>query len=86
MSNNPARRPHSIDSIADVLVISPEKLAFIIAKAKEFDVKDAVADERPASNPIDDAELDVLELHAGAAPDQRRRLRMVAQLMRHEQR
>ena len=32
------------------------------------------------------AELDLLELHAGAALDQRRRFRMIAQLVRHQQR
>ena len=32
------------------------------------------------------AEIDVLEPDAGAAPDQRRRLRMIAQLVRHQQR
>ena len=32
------------------LSISPEKLCFIIAKAREFDVKDVVTDPDDASN------------------------------------
>jgi hypothetical protein len=43
--------------------ISPEKLCFIIAKAREFDVKDVVTDPDDASNPTDDAMLAVLEDH-----------------------
>ena len=45
------------------LSISPEKLCFIIAKAREFDVKDVVTDPDDASNPTDDAMLAVLEDH-----------------------
>ena len=36
--------------------------------------------------PVGIAEIDVLELHTGAAPDQRRRFGMVAQLMGQQQR
>jgi hypothetical protein len=43
------------------LAISPEKVCFIIVKAREFDVKDAPTDPDPGSNPSDDAEIDVLE-------------------------
>jgi hypothetical protein len=43
------------------LAISDEKLCFIIAKAREFDVKDVVTDPDDASNPTDDAMLAVLE-------------------------
>lgn len=43
------------------LAISPEKVCFIIVKAREFDVKDAASDPDPASNPSDDAEIAVLE-------------------------
>ena len=35
------------------LSISPEMLCFIIAKAREFDVKDVVTDPDDASNPTD---------------------------------
>jgi uncharacterized protein DUF3775 len=46
------------------LSISPDKLRFIIAKAREFDVKDVVTDPGDASNAVDDAMLSVLEDHA----------------------
>ena len=45
------------------LSISPEKLGFIIAKAREFDVKDVVTDPDDASNPTDDGMVSVLEDH-----------------------
>jgi hypothetical protein len=45
------------------LSISDEKLCFIIAKAREFDVKDAVTDPGDSSNPTDDMNLAVLEDH-----------------------
>jgi len=45
------------------LSVSEEKLCFIIAKAREFDVKDVVTDPDDASNPTDDAMLAVLEDH-----------------------
>jgi hypothetical protein len=48
---------------APELSISPEKLCFIIAKAREFDVKDVVTDPGDSSNPTDDAMLSVLEDH-----------------------
>jgi hypothetical protein len=46
------------------LSISPEKVCFFIAKAHQFDVKDAVSDPDSGSNAADDAMLDVLEDHA----------------------
>jgi hypothetical protein len=39
------------------LTISPEKVCFIIIKAKEFDAKDEVTEPDPGSNPSDDMEL-----------------------------
>ncbi len=45
------------------LSISEEKLCFIIAKAREFDVKDVVTDPDDASNATDDAMVSVLEDH-----------------------
>ncbi len=45
------------------LSISDEKLCFIIAKARQFDVKDVVTDPDDSSNPADDAMLAVLEDH-----------------------
>jgi uncharacterized protein DUF3775 len=46
------------------LVISPEKVAAILAKARQFDVKDVVTDPDSGSNASDDAMLSVLEDHA----------------------
>jgi hypothetical protein len=51
-----------LDTAPD-LSISPEKLCFIIAKAREFDVKDVVTDPDDSSNPTDDGMLAVLEDH-----------------------
>jgi len=51
------------DSLPE-LSISEEKLCFIIAKAREFDVKDVVTDPEDASNATDDAMLSVLEDHS----------------------
>jgi len=45
------------------LSISTEKICQIAAKARQFDVKDVVADPDSASNPADDAMVDVLEDH-----------------------
>ena len=44
-----------------MLTIPLEKLAFIIAKAREFDVEVPAVDENSGSNPSDDAEWDVLQ-------------------------
>jgi hypothetical protein len=49
---------------APTLSISPEKVCFFIAKAHQFDVKDAVSDTDSGSNSADDMMLDVLEDHA----------------------
>ncbi|MBW7969371.1 DUF3775 domain-containing protein [Bradyrhizobium sp. BR 10289] len=43
------------------LAISADKVAFIIEKAREFDVKEAASDSDSGSNPSDDDEIDVLE-------------------------
>lgn len=45
------------------LTISPEKVCFIIIKAREFDVKDEASEPDPGSNPADDADAAVLEDH-----------------------
>ena len=45
------------------LSISEVKLCFIIAKAREFDVKDVVTNPDDASNATDDLMLSVLEDH-----------------------
>ncbi|MGY0571051.1 DUF3775 domain-containing protein [Bradyrhizobium sp. RDM12] len=43
------------------LAISADKVAFIIQKAREFDVKEVDADPDSGSNPTDDDAVDVLE-------------------------
>ncbi|MBR0874280.1 DUF3775 domain-containing protein [Bradyrhizobium tropiciagri] len=43
------------------LTISPEKVGFLIEKAREFDVKEATVDPASGSNGIDDDMVDVLE-------------------------
>jgi len=45
------------------LAISEDKLCYVIAKAREFDVKDVVTDPGDSSNATDDAMLSVLEDH-----------------------
>jgi hypothetical protein len=45
------------------LSISPEKIGFIVAKAREFDAKDVVTDPDIVSNPSDDGMISVLEDH-----------------------
>src|SRR6516164_9589232 len=46
------------------LTISPEKVCFIIVKAREFDAKDDVTEPDPGSNPSDDKNVSVLEEHS----------------------
>lgn len=46
------------------LTISPEKVCFIIIKAREFDAKDELTEPDPGSNPTDDKDVSVLEEHA----------------------
>lgn len=46
------------------LTISPEKVCFVIIKAREFDAKDEVTEDDPGSNPSDDKDAAVLEDHA----------------------
>jgi hypothetical protein len=43
------------------LTISPEKVAFLIKKAREFDVKETDTDPDSGSNAADDGMIDVLE-------------------------
>src|ERR1700744_3563543 len=43
------------------LLISPEKVGFLIEKAREFDVKEEVSDPDSGSNGADDDMIDVLE-------------------------
>lgn len=43
------------------LTISPEKVCFVVVKAREFDVKDAVTNPGESSSAVDDAMSSVLE-------------------------
>jgi hypothetical protein len=52
------------DEDAATLTISPEKVCFIIIKAREFDAKDEVTEPDPGSNPSDDKDAAVLEDHS----------------------
>ncbi len=45
------------------LSISPEKVCYLIVKAREYDVKDEVTDPDPGSNASDDGMRAVLEDH-----------------------
>lgn len=58
----PSSDPDAIE--APNLAISPEKVSYIIIKAREFDAKDVVTDPDSASNASDDAMLSVLEDHS----------------------
>jgi len=46
---------------SDKLTISPEKVCFVIIKAREFDAKEEVSEPNPGSNPSDDNNVEVLE-------------------------
>src|SRR5262245_38723586 len=50
--------------VTPALSISPEKVCFIVVKAREFDAKDMVTIPDEASNATDDAMISVLEDHA----------------------
>jgi hypothetical protein len=64
MSTDPVRpSDQASEAAADTLSISPEKVCFIIIKAREFDAKDQITEPYPASNPADDMEAAVLEDH-----------------------
>jgi Protein of unknown function (DUF3775) len=59
-----AEQPQATDIEAESpLTISPEKVCFIIMKAREFDAKDEVTEPDPGSNPADDKDIAVLEEH-----------------------
>lgn len=51
------------DSEAPELAIPLETVCFIIMKAREFDVKEAVTEPDPGSNPTDDSAAAVLQDH-----------------------
>lgn len=55
------RRVADEDRPAIDLAISPERVCFLIVKAREFDAKDQVSEPDPGSNPTDDQDASVLE-------------------------
>jgi hypothetical protein len=58
-----AQRRKSSNDDLPVLAISPEKVCFVIIKAREFDAKDVVTEPDTGSNPSDDRMISVLEDH-----------------------
>jgi hypothetical protein len=64
MNNTVRTRDESEGTDAVTLAVSPEKVCFIIFKAKEFDAKDAITEDDPGSNASDDKDIAVLEDHA----------------------
>jgi hypothetical protein len=58
------KAPSPAEEGENTLTISPEKVCFVIIKAREFDAKDAVTEPDPGSNPSDDKDAAVLEDHA----------------------
>jgi len=57
----PTENPAADD--AQNMTISPEKVCFVIIKAREYDAKDEVTEVDPGSNPSDDKDISVLENH-----------------------
>jgi len=58
----PVTACHTAGPVGNLMLAIPlEKLAYIITKAREFDVEVPPVDEDPGSNPSDDAEWDVLQ-------------------------
>jgi len=53
--------PHDIEESKPELSVSPEKVCFLIFKAREFDAKEDPSESDPASNPSDDKDAAVLE-------------------------
>ena len=63
MPKNASQTETPVGEDQTTLTISPEKVCFIIIKAREFDVKDEVTEPDPGSNPSDDRDAAVLEDH-----------------------
>jgi hypothetical protein len=63
MAKRPVPSTNASDSDDSLLSISPEKVCFLIVKAREFDAKDIVTEPDAASNPSDDRDIAVLEDH-----------------------
>lgn len=58
-----ASRSEVLVEDTETLTISPEKVCFVIVKAREFDAKDEVTEPDPGSNPSDDRNAAILEDH-----------------------
>lgn len=56
-----ANNQTAADSGDTDLAISPEKVCFVIIKAREYDAKEQVVEPDPGSNPSDDKGVGVLE-------------------------
>ena len=63
MRKKSVRTESPADDGTQMLTISPEKVCFIIFKAREYDAKDEVTEVDPGSNPSDDKDVSVLEDH-----------------------
>ena len=63
MATQKIKTKEPADDSDDKLTVSPEKVCFVIIKAREYDAKDEVTEEDPGSNPTDDFEAEVLEDH-----------------------
>jgi Protein of unknown function (DUF3775) len=61
MAKQKIKAKEGADENGDRLSISPEKVCFIIIKAREFDAKEQVSEPDPGSNPSDDKDIEVLE-------------------------
>jgi hypothetical protein len=88
MEKKPTLGPGS-DSATDadedaVLIISPVGVVYLIARAKEFAVKDAASEADPASNPSDDGMVEILEDQPDVRPEDEMR-GFIASLREDEQ-
>ena len=63
MPKQPKQIEESLPEELPALAISPDKVCFVIIKAREFGVKDVVTEPDPGSNPSDDKMIAVLEDH-----------------------
>ena len=63
MAKKSSQTETSAGESVPMLTISPEKVCFIIFKAREFDAKDEASEPDPGSNPADDKDVSVLEDH-----------------------
>lgn len=84
MSTPPARSEAGSGDDLPPLTISSDKVCFIVIKAREFDVKDAVTEPDAGSNASDDGMIAVLEDH-GDDPVQEELTSFISALSEDEQ-